>query len=212
MKKLLFLLCIDFLGLTGINAVYSQEPVKREIALEDDDDTDCDKSKFPDFKRNLRFTTSAIELSVSQYVDSLAKVYFHEMKSQLAPEEREVGYLDTLILSSTAHFFSDAGVELFSYGYIVHSDHSDFEPGEASFYLIGVKQKGEIISMEVFHDIDGAMTLQLLGFEFTSTKDGAVFWGKVDGLFLDEYGRFKLLITSKMRLCLYECKNESGEE
>lgn len=171
------------------------------------DDENCDTTKFPDYKRNLRFTNSAIELKISHKIDSLARVFYREMRAELPADEAEPGFLDTLILSSTSHYFSDAGVELFSFGYIVHSDNEDFETGEASFYFLGVKRKGEILFVDALHDIEGALTLQLAGFEFNETKDTATVWGKVEGLFLDEYGRFKLVVNNKMRMCLFECKN-----
>lgn len=209
MKRILFVISLNLMVLSVLNNTYAQEPVIQEVKAGDGDE-DCNKRKFPDFKRNLRLSAISMEANVAQKVDSMAYVYFKEMQNELPENEKEIGFLDTLILASTAHYATDSGVELFSFGYIVHSDHSDFEPGEASFYLIGIKEKGKILFLDIMHDIEGALILQLLGFEYNSTRDTAIIWGKVEGLFLEEFGRFKLVVQEKMRLCLYECKDVGG--
>ena len=182
------------------------EKTKVSLVFVADSDEDCDSTKFPDFKSNLRFTTSAIEPKIAKTIDSIARVYFENLKITLPEDEKEAGYLDTLIPSSTAHYFSSAGAELFAFGYIVHSDHSDFEANEASFFIVGAKKDGKIIAMDILHDIDGAILLQIKGFEYLPGNEGVVIWGKTDALLAEGYGRFKLTISKESRSCEYECK------
>lgn len=163
--------------------------------------TECDSSKFPDFKMNIQEQKITI---TAEFENEIAKIANDFIKIQC---EQDTLYCDEIYLKERIQYRSLLGYDLFSYSYAFKNSETGMEKGSASFFVFGIKQKGKIIFYDIAADLIGEIQLKLLGLEIAGNK--TIVWGEMYPYFSSEdYGKFKLTIEGQETLYEFQCKSQ----